>query len=54
MTRDNVPIQVNAVIWYRIVKPELSVIEVQKSKAVSRWPHHFAQRDRPATRWTTC
>lgn len=29
MTRDNVPIQVNAVIWYRVVKPNLAVIEVQ-------------------------
>lgn len=29
MTKDNVPIKVNAVIWYRIVKPDLAVIEVQ-------------------------
>lgn len=29
MTRDSVPIQVNAVIWYRIVRPDLAVIEVQ-------------------------
>jgi regulator of protease activity HflC (stomatin/prohibitin superfamily) len=29
MTRDNVPIKVNAVIWYRVVKPDLAVIEVQ-------------------------
>jgi len=29
MTRDNVPIQVNAVIWYRVVKPNLAIIEVQ-------------------------
>jgi regulator of protease activity HflC (stomatin/prohibitin superfamily) len=29
MTRDSVPIQVNAVIWYRIVKPNLAIIEVQ-------------------------
>jgi regulator of protease activity HflC (stomatin/prohibitin superfamily) len=29
MTRDNVPIKINAVIWYRVVKPELAVIEVQ-------------------------
>ncbi|MGA7712971.1 MAG: slipin family protein [Rhizomicrobium sp.] len=29
MTRDNVPVQVNAVIWYRVVKPNLAVIEVQ-------------------------
>jgi regulator of protease activity HflC (stomatin/prohibitin superfamily) len=29
MTRDSVPIQLNAVIWYRIVKPDLAVIEVQ-------------------------
>ena len=29
MTRDNVPIQVNAVIWYRIIKPHLAIIEVQ-------------------------
>jgi regulator of protease activity HflC (stomatin/prohibitin superfamily) len=29
MTRDNVPIQVSAVIWYRVVKPDLAVIEVQ-------------------------
>ena len=29
MTRDNVPIKVNAVIWYRVVKPDLAIIEVQ-------------------------
>jgi len=29
MTRDNVPVKVNAVIWYRVVKPDLAVIEVQ-------------------------
>jgi regulator of protease activity HflC (stomatin/prohibitin superfamily) len=29
MTRDNVPIQLNAVIWYRVKKPDLAVIEVQ-------------------------
>ncbi|HEY1630191.1 MAG TPA: SPFH domain-containing protein [Rhizomicrobium sp.] len=29
MTRDNVPVKANAVIWYRIVKPDLAVIEVQ-------------------------
>jgi regulator of protease activity HflC (stomatin/prohibitin superfamily) len=29
MTRDNVPIKVNAVIWYRVVKPDKAVIEVQ-------------------------
>ena len=29
MTRDNVPVKVTAVIWYRVVKPDLSVIEVQ-------------------------
>jgi regulator of protease activity HflC (stomatin/prohibitin superfamily) len=29
MTRDNVPVQVNAVIWYRVVKPDLAVIAVQ-------------------------
>jgi regulator of protease activity HflC (stomatin/prohibitin superfamily) len=29
MTRDNVPVQVNAVIWYRVVKPDRAVIEVQ-------------------------
>jgi regulator of protease activity HflC (stomatin/prohibitin superfamily) len=29
MTRDNVPIKVNAVIWYRVVKPNLAIIEVQ-------------------------
>ena len=28
ITRDNVPIKVNAVIWYRIVNPEKSVVEV--------------------------
>ena len=32
ITRDNVPIKVDAVIWYRIVDPERAVIEV---KAVS-------------------
>ena len=29
MTRDNVPVKANAVIWYRVVKPDLAVIEVQ-------------------------
>jgi len=29
MTRDNVPAKANAVIWYRIVKPDLAIIEVQ-------------------------
>jgi regulator of protease activity HflC (stomatin/prohibitin superfamily) len=29
MTRDNVPVQVNAVIWYRVVRPDLAIIEVQ-------------------------
>ena len=29
MTRDNVPIKVNAVVWYRVVKPDLAIIEVQ-------------------------
>ena len=28
-TRDNVPVKANAVIWYRVVKPDLAVIEVQ-------------------------
>ncbi len=29
MTKDNVPIKVNAVFWYRIVTPNLAIIEVQ-------------------------
>jgi regulator of protease activity HflC (stomatin/prohibitin superfamily) len=29
MTRDNVPVKVNAVIWYRVVRPDLAIIEVQ-------------------------
>jgi regulator of protease activity HflC (stomatin/prohibitin superfamily) len=29
ITRDNVPVKANAVIWYRIVKPDLAIIEVQ-------------------------
>jgi regulator of protease activity HflC (stomatin/prohibitin superfamily) len=29
MTRDNVPVKVNAVIWYRVVKPDRAIIEVQ-------------------------
>ena len=29
MTRDNVPVKVNAVIWYRVVKPDLAIIAVQ-------------------------
>lgn len=29
MTRDNVPVKVNAVIWYRVVQPDRAVIEVQ-------------------------
>ena len=30
ITRDNVPIKVNAVIWYRIVDPALAVIQVRE------------------------
>ncbi|HEY2444227.1 MAG TPA: slipin family protein [Rhizomicrobium sp.] len=33
MTKDNVPIQVNAVIWYRVVKPDRAIIEVQNFRA---------------------
>ena len=29
MTKDNVPVKANAVIWYRIVQPEHAIIEVQ-------------------------
>ncbi len=29
ITKDNVPVKANAVIWYRIVKPDLAIIEVQ-------------------------
>ena len=29
ITRDNVPIKVDAVIWYRIVDPERAVMEVK-------------------------
>jgi regulator of protease activity HflC (stomatin/prohibitin superfamily) len=29
MTRDNVPVKANAVIWYRIIKPDLAILEVQ-------------------------
>lgn len=29
MSRDNVPVKANAVIWYRIVRPDLAIIEVQ-------------------------
>src|SRR6185437_3945194 len=29
MPRDNVPLKANAVIWYRVVKPDLAIIEVQ-------------------------
>jgi regulator of protease activity HflC (stomatin/prohibitin superfamily) len=29
MTKDNVPVQANAVIWYRIIKPDLAIIQVQ-------------------------
>jgi regulator of protease activity HflC (stomatin/prohibitin superfamily) len=29
MTQDNVPIQISAVIWYRVVRPDHAVIEVQ-------------------------
>jgi regulator of protease activity HflC (stomatin/prohibitin superfamily) len=29
ITKDNVPIKVNAVVWYRIVDPKLAVIEVK-------------------------
>ncbi len=30
ITRDNVPIKVNAVIWYRVVDPERAVMEVKE------------------------
>jgi hypothetical protein len=33
MTKDNVPIQVNAVIWYRVVKPDRAIIQVQNFRA---------------------
>ena len=37
ITRDNVPIKVDAVIWYRIVDPERAVMEVKKvSNAVEQ------------------
>jgi regulator of protease activity HflC (stomatin/prohibitin superfamily) len=29
MTKDNVPIKVNAVIWYRVIAPDRAIIEVQ-------------------------
>ena len=29
MTLDNVPVKANAVIWYRVVKPDFAVIQVQ-------------------------
>ena len=29
MTKDNVPIKVNAVIWYRVVKPDLAIIDLK-------------------------
>src|SRR5262252_1456489 len=29
ITKDNVPIKVNAVVWYRIVDPKLAAIEVK-------------------------
>jgi regulator of protease activity HflC (stomatin/prohibitin superfamily) len=29
ITRDNVPVKVNAVLWYRIVNPERAIIEVK-------------------------
>ncbi len=29
MTLDNVPVKVNAVIWYRVVRPDLAIIAVQ-------------------------
>jgi regulator of protease activity HflC (stomatin/prohibitin superfamily) len=33
MTKDNVPIHVNAVIWYRVVRPDRAIIEVQNFRA---------------------
>lgn len=33
MTKDNVPIHVNTVIWYRVVKPDRAIIEVQNFRA---------------------
>src|SRR5215469_10983641 len=33
MTKDNVPIHVNAVIWYRVIKPDRAIIEVQNFRA---------------------
>jgi regulator of protease activity HflC (stomatin/prohibitin superfamily) len=30
ITRDNVPIKVNAVIWYRVVNPERAVMQVRE------------------------
>jgi regulator of protease activity HflC (stomatin/prohibitin superfamily) len=33
MTKDNVPIHVNTVIWYRVVEPDRAIIEVQNFRA---------------------
>lgn len=33
MTKDNVPVHVNAVIWYRVIKPDRAIIEVQNFRA---------------------
>ena len=56
ITSDNVPIKVNAVIWYRIVDPERAVIEVQEHRQ-RRHPggaHHTAQRASASIRSTRC
>ena len=55
MTRDNVPIKINAVIWYRVVKPDLAVIEVQNFRnAVIQVSLTTLRNTSASTRSTTC
>jgi regulator of protease activity HflC (stomatin/prohibitin superfamily) len=56
ITRDNVPIKVDAVIWYRIVDPEHAVMEVKNvsnaveqvslTTAYSSWTAHIGRHSK--------
>jgi regulator of protease activity HflC (stomatin/prohibitin superfamily) len=47
MTRDNVPVTVDAVVYFRVVDPQAVVKVENLLKATSLIPNHAAQRARP-------
>src|SRR5579871_6968090 len=51
ITKDNVPIKVNAVVWYRIVDPRSAVLEVKNiDNAVIQVALTTLRKDRKSTR----